>query len=92
MSSINTISIDKLARLIGTPHCPILLDVRTEEDFSADPKLIPGSMRRPHTSASDWAQELNGHSAIVICQKGAKVSQERSGSTRVQVPAASALR
>ncbi len=75
MSSINTISIDKLARLIGTPHCPILLDVRTEEDFNADPKLIPGSMRRPHASASDWAPELNGHSAIVICQKGAKLSQ-----------------
>ena len=33
MSSINTISIDKLARLIGTPHCPALVDVRTEEDF-----------------------------------------------------------
>ena len=75
MSSINTISIDKLARLIGTPHCPILLDVRTEEDFSADPKLIPGSMRRPHASAPDWGQELDGHPAIVICQKGAKLSQ-----------------
>jgi rhodanese-related sulfurtransferase len=75
MSSINTISIDKLNRLIGTPHCPALVDVRTEEDFGASPRLIPGSMRRPHTSPSDWARDFAGRSAVVICQKGAKLSQ-----------------
>jgi rhodanese-related sulfurtransferase len=75
MSSINTISIDKLNRLIGTPHCPALVDVRTEEDFGASPRLIPGSMRRPHTSPSDWAHDFAGRSAVVICQKGAKLSQ-----------------
>ena len=59
MSSINTISVDKLARLIGTPHCPVLLDVRTDEDFDADPRLIPGSMRRPHAaSRPDWARRV----------------------------------
>ena len=47
MSSINTISIDKLARLIGTPECPVLIDVQTDEDFAADPRLIPGAVRRP---------------------------------------------
>ncbi|MEA2946198.1 MAG: hypothetical protein QOI40_1528 [Alphaproteobacteria bacterium] len=75
MSSINTISIDKLNRLIGTPHCPALVDVRTEEDFGASPRLIPGSMRRPHASPSDWARDFAGRSAVVICQKGAKLSQ-----------------
>ena len=44
MSSINTISSDKLARLIGTPKCPALIDVRTDEDFAADPRLIPGAI------------------------------------------------
>ena len=39
MSSINTISIDKLARLIGTPKCPVIVDVRTDEDFDNDPRL-----------------------------------------------------
>jgi rhodanese-related sulfurtransferase len=75
MSSINTISIDKLARLIGTAHCPALIDVRTEEDFAANPRLIPGAMRRSHADPSDWAPEFAGHSAVVICQKGAKLSQ-----------------
>jgi rhodanese-related sulfurtransferase len=75
MSSINTISIDKLTRLIGTPNCPVLVDVRTEEDIKANPRLVPGSMRRPHADPSDWAQELSGHSAVVICQRGTQLSQ-----------------
>jgi rhodanese-related sulfurtransferase len=75
MSSINTISIDKLTRLVGTAHCPVLVDVRTEDDFKANPRLIPSSMRRPHADPSDWAQEFAGRSAIAICQRGAKLSQ-----------------
>ena len=41
-----TISADKLARLIGTANAPALIDVRTDEDFAADPRLIPGAVRR----------------------------------------------
>jgi rhodanese-related sulfurtransferase len=75
MSPINTISIDKLARLIGTPKCPVLIDVQTEDDFAADPRLIPGAIRRPWSQASEWAKEFTGQSAIVICPKGLKLSQ-----------------
>jgi rhodanese-related sulfurtransferase len=75
MPSLNTISIDKLARLIGMPHCPVLVDVRTEEDFNANPRLIPGAMRRRHSDPSEWAVEFKGRSAVVICQRGAKLSQ-----------------
>ena len=75
MSSINTISIDKLARLIGTPHCPALVDVRTDADFAANPRLVPSSMRRPHADPSEWAPDYAGRSAVVICQRGAKLSQ-----------------
>ncbi|WP_210482970.1 chromate resistance protein ChrB domain-containing protein [Microvirga antarctica] len=75
MSSINTISPDKLARLVGTPGCPILMDVRTDEDFAADPRLIPGSFRRSWSDASDWAPDFTGRPVVVICQKGLKLSQ-----------------
>lgn len=43
MPAFLSISIDQLARLIGTPKAPVLLDVRTQQDFDADPFLIPGS-------------------------------------------------
>jgi len=36
MSSPNTISVDKLNRLIGLPKCPHLIDVRTDEDFATE--------------------------------------------------------
>jgi len=75
MPSTTTISIDKLVRLVGTPHCPALVDVRTDDDYKRNPRLIPSSMRRPYADPSAWADEFVGRSAIVICQKGTKVSQ-----------------
>ena len=58
MSSPSQISPDKLARLIGTAKTPVLIDVRTDEDFAADPRLIPGAVRRNHAKAADWAEEF----------------------------------
>ncbi len=75
MSSINTISSDKLARLMGTPKCPALIDVRIDEDFVADPRLVPGSVRRSYESVVQWASEFSGRTAVVICHKGQKLSQ-----------------
>jgi rhodanese-related sulfurtransferase len=74
MSSPNEISVEKLSRLIGLPKCPYLIDVRTEEDFAADPRLIPGSSRRPFDSAEAWSADLGPLPAIVICQRGLKLS------------------
>ncbi|WP_052954944.1 rhodanese-like domain-containing protein [Microvirga vignae] len=73
--SITTISLDKLARLVDTPKCPFLIDVQTEEDFAADPRLIPGSVRRPWQAVADWAHEFSSRSAVVICQNGQKLSK-----------------
>ena len=46
MSSINSITAEKLARLIGAPKYPALIDVRADDEFAADPRLIPGAARR----------------------------------------------
>src|SRR6476469_2010356 len=75
MSSITTIAIEKLVRLIGTPKCPAVIDVRTEEDFAADPRLIPGSVRRPYHLASAWAAEFAGSTAVAVCHQGQKLSE-----------------
>jgi rhodanese-related sulfurtransferase len=75
MSSYATISSEKLARLVGLPRSPALVDVRTDEDFAADPRLLPGSIRRPFASVATWAADLTGRSAVVACQRGAKLSQ-----------------
>ena len=79
MSSPTTISPDKLARLIGTANMPALIDVRTDEDFAADPRLIPGAVRRSHEDAADWGEEFSGRSAIVICLRGAEAGAGHGG-------------
>jgi rhodanese-related sulfurtransferase len=69
------ITVAQLTRLVGTPDAPVLIDVRTPEDFAADPRLLPASQRRDHAACPDWGGALAGQRAIVICQKGHKLSQ-----------------
>ncbi len=75
MAAPNIISIDKLARLVGTPKCPVLIDVRNDEDFASDPSLLPSSLRRPPLKVAEWAPALAGRAVAVICQKGLKLSE-----------------
>ncbi len=75
MPAINTISPGKLARLIGMPSAPLVIDVQTPEDFAADPRLVPGAVRRSHENVADWAPGLKGRRAVVVCQKGQKLSE-----------------
>ncbi len=76
MSSYTAISSDKLARLIGTAKAPTLIDVRIDEDFAADPRLIPGAERRSHRDVQEWAPRLASQSqVVVVCQKGKKLSE-----------------
>lgn len=91
MSSINIISVEKLARLVGTPHCPDLVDVRTDEDYKLSPHLLPGSVRRPYGDVAEWATEFAGRHAIVICQKGQKLSQGVAALLRVAGASADTL-
>jgi rhodanese-related sulfurtransferase len=74
-SSYTSISSDKLSRLIGTANVPALVDVRIDEDFAADPRLIPGATRRSHRDVHDWAADFTGQSVVVICHKGEKLSE-----------------
>jgi rhodanese-related sulfurtransferase len=74
MSAINAISIEKCLRLIGTPNCPTVIDVRPDDQFQNDPRLIPSAIRRTPDRVVEWAGEFVGHSAIAICDSGITVS------------------
>jgi rhodanese-related sulfurtransferase len=91
MSAYTTISSDKLSRLIGTANTPALIDVRTDEDFAADPRLIPGAVRRHHEQAADWGEEFSGRPAIVVCLRGQKLAQGTAAWLRHLDVAAEAL-
>ena len=47
MPSPTEITVAQLSRLIGLPECPVIVDVCTDDDFAADPNLIPTAIRHP---------------------------------------------
>lgn len=73
MPAFLEITTERLNRLIGTPSCPALIDVRNDEDFDADSRLIPGSVRRDYRDTS-WMETFEGDTAVIICHHGAKLS------------------
>ena len=53
----------------------MLIDIRTDPDFEEDPRLVPGSFRRPHTDIDGISQLIENLPCVIICQKGKKLSQ-----------------
>ena len=70
MPAINAIAIDKLVRLIGTPACPAIIDIRSDAEFAAEPLLIPGAVRRPVAAIEQWTPGLYGQNAVIACADG----------------------
>lgn len=75
MSSNTDITTSQLSRLVGLPTAPTIVDVRTDEDFTADPRLLPASLRRDALAAASWATEFARQDVVILCQRGAKLSE-----------------
>ncbi|MEL6449941.1 MAG: sulfurtransferase/chromate resistance protein [Pseudomonadota bacterium] len=75
MAAPNEITCTQLARLIGTPDAPVIVDICTDADFAEDPYLIPGAIRHRHTDVDGLIAQLTGRACVVVCQKGQKLSQ-----------------
>jgi hypothetical protein len=59
----------KLNRLISMPSALVFIKVRTEEDFQADSRLIPQSLRCPDAK-SQTGRAFRRQPVVIICQKG----------------------
>ena len=70
MSASSLISANKLSRLLGTPKSPVIVDVRTDDDFASNPQRIPTAVRRPHADVRGWAVEFAHQHVVVVCHKG----------------------
>jgi rhodanese-related sulfurtransferase len=78
------ISTPQLARLIGTPDAPTIIDVRIPDDFAGHPHLIPTSTRRSHKDIGVWAKTYIGQRVVVVCQRGHKLSEGAAALLRTQ--------
>ena len=65
MSATNSIAADKLFRLIGTPNCPVIVDVRPDAT-----ELLPSAIQRPVEEVRNWAGSLIGKKVVVFCVQG----------------------
>lgn len=84
MPAPNAISPDKLSRILGTPRSPVLIDVRSDEDYATDPRLLPGSIRVDDQSLSAFAGQLGGQVSIAVCQAGHRRSQGTAAILRAE--------
>ncbi|MGZ5148976.1 MAG: chromate resistance protein ChrB domain-containing protein [Burkholderiales bacterium] len=75
MPSPTQVTVAQLSRLIGLPGQSALIDVRTEREFTADPRFIPAATRHDFLSLRSWAGQYAGKSVIVYCQDGLTHSQ-----------------
>lgn len=69
MPALNSISPDKLFRLIGTPNCPAIIDVRPEGTG-----LLPASVRKPSAKVTEWGRNPNAAKVVVACVHGGSIS------------------
>lgn len=91
MPALNTIPVEKLVRLVGTARGPAVIDVRTDEDFAADARLIPGAVRQPWAEVANWAADYQGQDVVVVCREGHKLSQGAAAWLRQAGASAEAL-
>jgi rhodanese-related sulfurtransferase len=91
MPSTTEITVSQLSRLIGLPQTPIIVDVRTQDEFAADPRLIPGAQRADREVVTRSTARLERQSVIVVCQQGLQLSQGISAWMRHQGIAAQTL-
>lgn len=75
MPAPDAISCEKLAKIIGTPRAPHLIDVRAPEDHAADPRLVPGSSYLGDADPVALAARLGRESTVAVCAAGHRRSQ-----------------
>lgn len=92
MPAPDAISCDKLAKLIGTARCPVMLDVRRDAVRAEDPRLLPGAWALTDDDIRpDGLDRLVGKldgPVVVICAEGHGRSQGLAALLRARgVPA-----
>lgn len=85
------ISLAQLARLIGTPDAPTIIDVRIPDDFDAQPRLVPTSIRASYKDIEILSKTLLDQRVVVVCQRGHKLSEGAAALLRAHGIAAESL-
>ncbi len=71
-----SITVSGLEALLAGRDPPTVLDVRREQAFEEDPRMLPGAVRVPPEDVVAWADRLGSPVEVVVyCVHGHQVSQ-----------------
>lgn len=75
MPSNTSMNVSQLARLLGVPGAPVIIDVRKAKYLAEDGRWMPASRRRDAEAVANWAHEVAGKHVVVVCQRGGSRSE-----------------
>lgn len=75
MPAINSITPEKLLKRIGTPDCPVIIDVRAADDSGKGFRLLPGAVQGDSATVANWATKFSGRNVVIVCQHGGQLSE-----------------
>ena len=74
--NLASVSAGELYAHLGTASAPMLVDVRRQDAFDADDKLIIGAIHRAPGEVERWSRELPfGRTVVAYCSHGGDASQ-----------------
>ncbi|HRK23503.1 MAG TPA: sulfurtransferase/chromate resistance protein [Beijerinckiaceae bacterium] len=68
---------------LGRAEAPLIVDVRIDDDFAADPRRLPGSVLCSHSSVKDFMARRSDRVVAVVCQRGLKLSEGAAAMLRL---------
>jgi rhodanese-related sulfurtransferase len=75
MPSPIEIAAPQLARIIGLPGAPIVVDVRPREELGDDQHFLPTARHLNFQTVSHWANCYRGKRLVVYCRDGGDISR-----------------
>ena len=75
MPLANRISPADLFSALGRADTPLIVDVRLDDDFAADPRHLPGALRCAPAAVRTHLAGRRERAAVVLCQRGLKLSE-----------------
>jgi hypothetical protein len=74
MPSPTEITVLQLARLVGLPGAPAIVDVRKDEEFTSDPRLVPTAQRHSSIGGIEWWKRYGGKNPLSWCVRAAALT------------------
>ena len=78
----HSISPEELAAVLGSAAAPVLLDVRREERFLENERMLPGARRCPPEQVGRFAASASPGEVIVYCVHGLEVGEQAAAQLR----------